>query len=194
MSTLSDEMEMKITNVVTEVDEADMDFDEKTFLYEKILQAKACANGSTDKIDDMSKVLLHSTLHQVKTEVRLPVKITKIVREELAETEKKIIAGVKTIINDSIQSHAKECWAKMVEIKNQELKDDRAACTACRGEAGTGDGTEATEEKKSSSWAVKWFRDMAKESPIITAVILIIFIEKVGFEPLISLGMKLFGF
>lgn len=190
MSTLSDEMEMKITNVITEVDEAEMDFDEKTFLYEKILQAKACANGSTDKIDDMSKVLLHSTLHQVKTEVRLPIKITKIVRDELADTEKKIIAGVKVIIDDSIQAHAKDCWTKMVEFKNKELNEGKDACIACKGEAGTG----TEEEKKSSSWAVRWFRDMAKESPIITAVILIIFIEKVGFEPIITLFSKLFGF
>lgn len=199
MGELSADLELKINGVMEEISDCDLDIDEKIFLKEKVLQAKACANGSTNKIDDMSKVLLHSTLHQVKSEVRLPAKISKVVREELRETEKNIARNTVEAINN----HTNECFRRMENFQSQFVPDKSLHCTGCKSSEGTGDGDlddiidgeegETKKEKKPSFLSIGWLKMVGSKYPIQTGVLFVILLEKYGLESIIKLVGSLLG-
>jgi len=192
MSDLSPDLELKISNVMDEIHACDLEFDEKTFLQEKVLQAKACANGSTNKIDDMSKVLLHSTLHQVKSEVRMPAKISKLVREELKETEKNIAKNTVEAINN----HTNECFRRMESFQSQFVPEKNIHCIGCDGK-GAGDGeedtTDETKEKKTAPFGLRWIQDLIIKYPIQAGFLLIVLFERYGLENIIKLVGMLIG-
>lgn len=196
MGDLSADLEMKIQSVMEEISECDLDFDEKAFLKEKVIQARSCANGSTNKIDDMSKVLLHSTLHQVKSEVRLPAKISKVVREELKETEKNISKNMV----DAINNHTNECFRRMESFQSQFVPSQSLHCSGCKGGTGTGDGDieedieiETSKEKKSAFLSIAWLKMIVSKYPIQTGVLFVILLEKYGLENIVKLGATLLG-
>ncbi len=199
MGVLSADTELKVKNIMDEIEHSDLQYDEKTFQQEKILQARACANGSADKIDDISKVLLQSAIHEVKTEIRLPSKIRNVVREELAETEKNITA----IIRQEIKEHAAQCWSKIAEYKDSFAKESfydgkSTTCYDCGSTKGmqvheAHDVAEAKEDdpKTFGTLAIKWLNDMRKQSPILAGIFVVIIIEKYGLEKILGfLGLK----
>lgn len=197
MADLSADLEMKIQSVMEEISVCDLEFDEKSFLKEKVIQARACANGSTNKIDDMSKVMLHSTLHQVKSEVRLPAKISKVVREELKETEKNI---AKSTI-EAIANHTNECFRRMENFQSQFVPDTSPHCTNCKDKKNIDEDEDlcpeeeetTVKEKKPVFLSISWLKMVGSRYPIQTGVLLIILIEKYGLEKIFGLVGSLFG-
>jgi Na+-translocating ferredoxin:NAD+ oxidoreductase RNF subunit RnfB len=195
MGEISEELNIKISKVMEEIEESELSFDEKATLQQKVIQAKKCANGSQDKIDEMSKVLLNSTLHQITSEIRLPKKISSAIREELKDTEKNITASVRQAIKD----HADECFRRMNEYSANFMPDsNKKICTGCND---TGDGGDTESEnvvemitgKKKKSGFLGWIEDISKQSPLLTAIVILYLFQKYGIswvENLLGLSSK----
>lgn len=197
MGDISEELNAKISNVMAEIEDSALSYDEKTALQQKVIQAKKSANGSQDKIDEMSKVLLNSTLYQVTSEIRLPKKISSAVRNELDQTEKNITANIKQAIKD----HTDECFRRMNEFSSNFNPDGKKMCIGCNS---TGDGESANGESgdtdvvemitgKKKNGMLGWLNDLSKQSPLITALVVLYLFQKYGFtwvENLLGLTAK----
>jgi hypothetical protein len=195
MGDISEELKVKINNVLGEIEHSDLTFDEKTAYQQKVIQAKNCANGTKDKIDDISKVLLNASLHQILAEIRLPKKISTVVRSELKDMEKNITDNIRL----AIQEHTDECFRRMSEYRDSNGIADKDSCGGCHGigDSESTDGivpaigdevADILTNKKKSGW-FKWANDLSKQSPLITAIIVILLFQRYGF----TWVEKLFG-
>lgn len=124
MSDLSPETQLKIASIMEEIKDSDLDIDTKEFYSQKILQAKACANGSKDKIDDMSKVLLNQTIFQIRTELRLKKNVSEIVEGSLSNCEEKICKKFENLLSEKFEE-LKSMFAEHVKTKHAEDNQDK---------------------------------------------------------------------
>lgn len=80
---LDPQTQVKIDSVRAAIEHSNLTYEMKEYYHDYLTRAAQCANGSANKIDDMSKVLLSVVMGLTMRELTASEELRAIIREEL---------------------------------------------------------------------------------------------------------------
>jgi len=96
------ELERRINSTRKLIDDSDLSEDHKESLHESVEQAARCANGSTEKLHDLTVAFCKSVLRSARNDVSFGKRVADAMKDPLAAQKEEIVEALREVVQEHI--------------------------------------------------------------------------------------------